>query len=275
MSQLDGNAISQIQNMAVASLSLEAIEKSLCPAIVLPNEFKVSSLENLQEGRFRFRGEMKTTSISDFVKYSIKNAIDEGVSCFIDADEMSAKTIFNIGTIGEPGHADNTALVKLKQTSPFAALLKIDGVKHRQKELAEWLEDWRDYLMAFDADGNVLDIKQAISAVRRITIESTRSAEHEDHDFSAKRSVLENVEARSKDVMPTAFQFTCTPYDELKERSIKLRYSVLTGGDVPVLVLRIVQLENLEEQIAQEFRNLLCDEFDESDIETFIGKFSA
>ncbi len=275
MSQLDGNAISQIQNMAVASLSLEAIEKSLCPAIVLPNEFKVSSLENLQEGRFRFRGEMKTTSISDFVKYSIKNAIDEGVSCFIDADEMSAKTIFNIGTIGEPGHADNTALVKLKQTSPFAALLKIDGVKHRQKELAEWLEDWRDYLMAFDADGNILDIKQAISAVRRITIESTRSAEHEDHDFSAKRSVLENVEARSKDVMPTAFQFTCTPYDELKERSIKLRYSVLTGGDVPVLVLRIVQLENLEEQIAQEFRNLLCDEFDESDIETFIGKFSA
>ncbi|UPK82557.1 YfdQ family protein [Proteus vulgaris] len=275
MSQLDGTAISQIQNMAVASLSLEAIEKSLCPAIVLPNDFKVSSLENLQEGRFRFRGEMKTTSISDFVKYSIKNAVEEGVSCFIDADEMSAETIFNIGTIGEPGHADNTALVKLKQTAPFSALLKIDGVKHRQKELAEWLEDWRDYLMAFDADGNVLDIKQAISAVRRITIESTRSAEHEDHDFSAKRSVLENVEARSKDVMPTAFQFTCTPYDELTERNIKLRYSVLTGGDVPTLVLRIVQLENLEEKIAQEFRNLLCDEFDESDIETFIGKFSA
>ncbi|WIF73658.1 DUF2303 family protein [Proteus vulgaris] len=275
MSQLDGTAISQIQNMAVASLSLDAIEKSLCPAIVLPNDFKVSSLENLQEGRFRFRGEMKTTSISDFVKYSIKNAVEEGVSCFIDANEMSAETIFNIGTIGEPGHADNTALVKLKQTAPFSALLKIDGVKYRQKELAEWLEDWRDYLMAFDAEGNVLDIKQAISAVRRITIESTRSAEHEDHDFSAKRSVLENVEARSKDVMPTAFQFTCTPYDELKERSIKLRYSVLTGGDVPTLVLRIVQLENLEEQIAQEFRNLLCDEFDESDIETFIGKFSA
>ncbi|MCE9840286.1 YfdQ family protein [Proteus terrae] len=275
MSQLDGTAISQIQNMAVASLSLDAIEKSLCPAIVLPSDFKVSSLENLQEGRFRFRGEMKTTSISDFVKYSIKNAVEEGVSCFIDADEMSAETIFNIGTIGEPGHADNTALVKLKQTAPFSALLKIDGVKYRQKELAEWLEDWRDYLMAFDADGNVLDIKQAISAVRRITIESTRSAEHEDHDFSAKRSVLENVEAKSKDVMPAAFQFTCTPYDELTERNIKLRYSVLTGGDVPTLVLRIVQLENLEEQIAQEFRNLLCDEFDESDIETFIGKFSA
>lgn len=35
----------------------------------------------------------------------------------------------------------------------------MDGVKYRQKQLAEWLEDWHDYLMAFDADGNVLDIK--------------------------------------------------------------------------------------------------------------------
>ncbi|MGO0116056.1 DUF2303 family protein, partial [Proteus mirabilis] len=56
---------------------------------------------------------------------------------------------------------------------------------------------------------------------------------------------------------------------------IKLRYSVLTGDDIPVLVLRIIQLEKLEEQIAQEFRDMLCNEFNESKIETFIGKFSA
>lgn len=35
MSNLDGAAISQIQNMAVAALSLDAVEKSLCPAVVL------------------------------------------------------------------------------------------------------------------------------------------------------------------------------------------------------------------------------------------------
>ena len=75
--------------------------------------------------------------------------------------------------------------------------------------------------------------------------------------------------------MPAVFQFTCTPYDELSERAIKLRYSVLTGGDVPVLVLRIVQLEKLEEQIAQEFRDLLADKFEETEIQTYIGKFKA
>ncbi|MGJ5648557.1 YfdQ family protein [Morganella morganii] len=275
MSNLDGTAISQIQNMTVASLSLDAVNKSLCPAVVLPGDFNVKSLEQLQEGRYRFRGAMDTTSITDFVKYSLQHGVEEGVSCFIDADVMSAKTIFNIGTIGEPGHADNTAVVSLKKTSPFASLLNINGDRLSQKALAEWLEDWRDNLMAFDAEGNVIDIKQAINAVRKITIEASRSADHEDRDFGASRSVMENVEAKSRDIMPAVFQFTCTPYDELSERAIKLRYSVLTGGDVPVLVLRIVQLEKLEEQIAQEFRDLLADKFEETEIQTYIGKFKA
>lgn len=275
MSNLDGAAISQIQNMAVSALSLTAVNQSLCPAVVLPSDFNVKSLEHLQEGRYRFRGAMDTTSISDFVKYSMQHGIGEGVSCFIDADEMAAKTIFNIGTIGDPGHADNTAMVSLKKTAPFASLLNVNGRKSGQKELAEWLEDWRDNLMAFDAEGNVIDIKQAINAVRKITIEASRSADHEDSDFGAKRSVMESVEAKSRDVMPAAFQFTCTPYDELSERAIKLRYSVLTGGEVPVLVLRIVQLEKLEEQIAQEFRDLLADKFEKTEIQTYIGKFKA
>lgn len=101
MSNLDGAAISQIKNMVVAALSLGTVEKSLCPAVVLPGDFNVKSLEHLQEGRYRFRGAMDTTSITDFVKYSLQHGVEGGVSCFIDADVMSAKTIFNIGTIGE------------------------------------------------------------------------------------------------------------------------------------------------------------------------------
>jgi uncharacterized protein YfdQ (DUF2303 family) len=188
---------------------------------------------------------------------------------------MTARTIFNLGTIEHPGHADNSALIVLKKTSPFSAVLSVNGRKQGQKELAEWLEDWRDYLLAFDADGNVLDIKQAIGAVRRITIESSRSSDHEDSDFSARRSVMENVEAKSKDIMPAAFEFKCTPYDELQERAIKLRYSILTSQDTPTLVLRIVQLENLQELMAQEFRDILSAKFEETQIETFIGNFSA
>ncbi|ARZ01350.1 YfdQ family protein [Yersinia ruckeri] len=275
MSQaLNSSAIQEIRNMAMTTLVEEKLSSADCLTIALPDNVAIHSLEKFQNGRFRFRGNLKTNSIDEYVKYSSGYA-GNGVRCFIDADDMSAKTVFNLGTLEEPGHADNTANLSLKKTAPFRELLAIDGQKKRQKELAEWLEDWREYLMAFDADGNILDIRQAVGAVRRITIESTSSADHEDNDFSGKRSIMETVEAKSKDIMPAGFEFKCVPYEGLGERRFKLRYSILTGGDVPVLVLRIVQLEGEQEKIAQEFRDLLISKFTGIEIETFIGNFSA
>lgn len=272
--QLDSSAITEIRDMVLASLAVNKLAYTACDTIALPTSVSVKSLEQFQLERYRFRGSMETSSIDEYVKYSAGYA-GNGVRCFIDADEMRAQTIFNIGTLSNPGHADNTASLSLKKTAPYRELLNIDGRKQTQKELAEWLEDYREFLLAFDADGVVLDIKKAVGAVRRITIEQTSSADHEDQDFSAKRSVMESVEAKSKDVMPAAFEFKCIPYEGLSERRFKLRYSILTGGNVPVLVLRIVQLEAEEEKIAVEFLELLTAKFKGVEVETFIGKFKA
>ncbi|MFW5386181.1 YfdQ family protein [Yersinia sp. 2542 StPb PI] len=272
--QLDSSAITEVRDMVLTSIIEKQLNRMACDTIALPAGVSVKSLEQFQVERYRFRGAMETSNIDEFVKYSSGYAGD-GVRCFIDADEMRAQTIFNIGTLLNPGHADNTASLSLKKTAPFRELLNIDGRKQTQKELAEWLEDYREFLLAFDADGVVLDIKKAVGAVRRITIEQTSSADHEDQDFSAKRSVMESVEAKSKDVMPAAFEFKCVPYEGLGERRFKLRYSILTGGNVPVLVLRIVQLEAEEEKIAVEFLELLTDKFKDVEVETFIGKFKA
>ncbi|CNL31368.1 YfdQ family protein [Yersinia enterocolitica] len=272
--QLDSSAITEVRDMVLTSIIEKQLNRMACDTIALPAGVAVKSLEQFQLERYRFRGAMETSNIDEFVKYSSGYAGD-GVRCFIDADEMRAQTIFNIGTLLNPGHADNTASLSLKKTAPFRELLNIDGRKQSQKELAEWLEDYREFLLAFDADGVVLDIKKAVGAVRRITIEQTSSADHEDQDFSAKRSVMESVEAKSKDVMPAAFEFKCIPYEGLGERRFKLRYSILTGGNVPVLVLRIVQLEAEEEKIAVEFLELLTNKFKGVEVETFIGKFKA
>jgi hypothetical protein len=58
---------------------------------------------------------------------------------------MTARSVFNIGTLDNPGHADNVASITLKKTAPFRALLQIDGRRLKQKQIAEWLEDWSDY----------------------------------------------------------------------------------------------------------------------------------
>ncbi len=180
----------------------------------------------------------------------------------------------NLGTIDEPGHADNTATLKLKKTAPFSALLSVNSERNSQKSLAEWIEDWADYLVGFDANGDAIQATKSAAAVRKITIEANQTADFEDNDFSGKRSLMESVEAKTKDIMPVAFEFKCVPFEGLKERSFKLRLSIITG-DRPVLVLRIIQLEAVQEEMANEFRDLLVEKFKDSKVETFIGTFTA
>ncbi|MFZ1872680.1 MAG: DUF2303 family protein [Chania sp.] len=275
MSQLDGSAIAQIQALTLGSSYLKDVGDTNCPVTVLPESVSVQSIERFYSNRFRFRGAMETTSIDDFVRYSVGYAdAEDPARCFIDADNMSARAVFNIGTLAAPGHADNFAEINLKKTAPFRALLAIDGKRLNQKQIAEWLEDWADFLTAFDTDGKTMPIAQAASAVRRVSIKQMQEADHEDGDFSGKKSLMQSVEATSKEIMPVAFEFKCVPYEGLGERPFSLRNSLLKS-DEPCFVLRIVQLEAKEEEIAIEFRDLLIGKFDGESVETFIGSFKA
>ncbi|HCD9001206.1 DUF2303 family protein [Klebsiella michiganensis] len=275
MSQLDSGTFQQVKDLVLSGYHLNDIHGLACPTALLPQNTSVESLERYSLERFRFRGAMDTTSIDDFVRYSVAYALEEEKArCFIDADNMLARSIFNIGTLDNPGHADNVASIKLKKTAPFRALLAINGDHLNQKQIAEWLEDWSDYLLAFDAGGNTMTIAQAAQAVRRVTIQQATQADHEDSDFSGKKSLMQSIEASSKEVMPVAFEFKCVPYEGLGERRFSLRNSLLKSSD-PVFVLRIVQLEAQEEAIANEFRDLLVGKFDGKPVETFIGNFKA
>ena len=275
MSQLDSGTFQQVKDLVLSGYHLNDIHGLACPTAILPQNTSVESLERYSLERFRFRGAMDTTSIDDFVRYSVGYAQeDDKARCFIDADNMLARSIFNIGTLDNPGHADNIASIKLKKTAPFRALLAINGDHLNQKQIAEWLEVWSDYLLAFDAGGNTMTIAQAAQAVRRVTIQQATQADHEDSDFSGKKSLMQSIEASSKEVMPVAFEFKCVPYEGLGERRFSLRNSLLKSSD-PVFVLRIVQLEAQEEAIANEFRDLLIGKFDGKPVETFIGNFKA
>lgn len=270
---VDASAISKVQELVLSQFLEEKLSSVDCPVAVVPENVNVESLERFSLERYRFRGKLQTFSIEDFARYATGYAA-AGSRCFINADEMRAVAVFNLGTLDNPGHADNTAVLSLKKTAPFAALLGINGDRNNQKDLAEWLEDWADYLIGFDAGGAVIDAKKASAAVRKITIESNQSADFEDNDFSGKRSLMESVEARTKDIMPVAFEFKCVPFEGLAERPFKLRLSIITG-DRPVLVLRIVQLETQQEAMAAEFRDLLVEKLKGSDVDTFIGTFNA
>ncbi len=127
MSQnLDATAINQIHALISAQGVNEIISKIGADAVALP-ALRIHDLEKFNLNRFRFRGALSTASIDDFTRYS-KDLADEGTRCFIDADNMRAVSALNLGTIDEPGHADNTATLKLKKTAPVRCCLLMASV---------------------------------------------------------------------------------------------------------------------------------------------------
>lgn len=248
--------------------------------VALPSNFTIADLEKYQQGRRRFRGKLVTASLADFVTFT-KARRDEGLDCpgFIDADSLSAQTVFNLGDAKLPGHGDYTAVLKLKATAAFAAAIKADGARFNQRDLLDFIVDWKDVLKPYDAGPQPGDIayaplSRALDAIRSVTIASKAESESNVSDFKASTSTFDEIEAKSKVGLPSGFVFESEPYLGLPKVSFLMRLAVLAGdGKAPALQLRIVQREALEEAIAKDFKEVLLREL--GDVSTLtIGTFS-
>lgn len=247
----------------------------------MPAGVTVNDLEQYLEQRRRYRGSMATNLIAEFVEYVTATTDDYGwlpaagvFPCFVSPSTMSAKTYFNLGDVENPGHGDHHANLHLEKTEAFRQLLETNGRKFDQKNLAEWLEDWKDHLEAFAEDGTTeVPMAAAVSAVRRITIGSKAEATSETQALSTHQSAMTEVEARNKDQFPCFLKFTCEPYQGLEERTFTLRLSLITS-EKPVIVPRIVRLETAEEEMAQELEEKLRKGFEDTPVKTFVGSFN-
>lgn len=226
----------------------------------LPESFRLVDLEKYQPCRYRLRGSMSTESISNFAQYAaLHNA--QGANCFINAEQMSAQLIFNMGTKESAGHCDHTANVKLEKTAAYISLLNITDKKLSQKEVAEFIEDWRDFITCFgeeDEDGNRPSIKlpRALHTIRSITIEAKAINSSEDRTFGATKSSMESIDVSKENLPPSILVFSCQPYVDLAVRDFTLRLGVITTGQ-PALTLRIARKEQHNEEMAEEFKQAI------------------
>jgi Uncharacterized conserved protein len=264
---MDSSAIQLIQDTAIQAAASNRLNTHT-PAIIIGSDIK--STEHLGEGRSRFRGKLTTDSLDDFVTYTKDHPGGHG---FVDAENIAAKVFFNLGETEAPGHGDWTAMLKLKPTAEYAAMLKVLGNRLSQRDMIDFAEDWSGNITAIAADGAQINVSKALAAVRKLTIKATAEATHTEKDFGARKSSLEEIEASADDGLPYGFGFTATPYAGLAIRSFTLRLSILTGGDKPQLVLRAIALESAQEAIAQEFKRKLQDGIG-SDARLYLGSFT-
>jgi len=227
------------------------------PAILIPSGYSLKSTEHLQARPARFRGTFNTHAIDAFAQYVEQHASENQSAGFIDADDMAARVIFDLGTDEYPGHAEHTATLKLKPTAPLTAASNIVTGTLSQRGLSEWLEDWAPHLTPRAQDGKSITLPAAIDAIRRMRIETKGARENEIGDLNTKRSALEEIEAKSQGTLPFALVFHLIPYEGIAPIDVILRLSTLTGEDTPKFRLRWMQQERQIEQIASQFCELL------------------
>jgi uncharacterized protein YfdQ (DUF2303 family) len=251
------------------------------PALLLPDGYSVKDIEHLQPSRYRFRGQLSTGFINDFINYTKARLFDDLRVCaarpyqiMVDGKKMTAKAFFNLGNDDNPGHGDDTAILTLETNPPLASLRDICGKRLSQLDLAAWLEDWANYLKAEKSDGESMDIKHAINAVRKITIEQARTATNEAGNLSATRSVLESIDANKNNDKPTYFTLTCRPHQGFEPRDFKIELSTITSEDKPMLKLRIVREEDINLEISEEFKEKIGSSFNSDQVSVYSGTFT-
>ena len=273
----DKDAIKELAQAEAITAAGSAVAAALddgTATVALPSEFTVHDLEKTLPLRRRARGIMTTSSVAPFAEY-VDQHKEPGAAVFVDQDAMTAVAVLNLGTPDQPGHADNIAKMVAKRLAAFTALLQhASGSGLAQAKAAEFLEDWPGYLKIYKDSGEITAAK-AIAAVRKLTIEAMRKLEATEQQLSATRSAFESVSATSTEPLPTTIYFNCVPYHGLKDRQFVLRLGVLTSAKDPAIVLRIVNKEQHEEEMAAELATLVDSSLSESGVPVMVGKYQA
>ncbi|MDA3979018.1 DUF2303 family protein [Gallibacterium sp. AGMB14963] len=260
--------LEQIKDLVLSSVH---IGNSDYPVAILPKDVNIVSLEKHNQFRNQFRAKFSTANFDSLVAYA-KLHNQDNAKCFIDEQNLSAEIIFDVGTLEQPLHATHRALLNMQKTAAYSALLDFQGRRHDQRAFSEWLEDWGDFITPYTDDEEKMSITNAVQAVRKITLDYARNEEHEVSDFATSKSAMERVEAKSKLQMPKYFVFNTETYKGLSCQAFTLRLSILTGGDYPILVARLIKMEQIQEAIAKEFSDKLTNALNGTGITVNIGE---
>jgi len=271
---MDRSAIEAVSELALRADS-HRFPATAIPTVILQTAQgeRIVSLEDFGLGRSRFRGNYATTSLSSFIGHVL--ATSPKSDGFIDPANMQAVVFFNLGTPNAPGHGDHRATLSLKKTAAYAALLDAAKRKHNQRSLAEWVEDWREFLTPVrDGKPSADTIAKVVAAIRDITVKTAREVTKVERDLGTTTSAMASIDAQSQHVLPEGFLFEAEPYAGLPKRVFNLRLGAVAVDDANLaLTLRIQQAESVDEQIAEDFEKVLREGLSEA-VSLSIGSFT-
>ena len=269
--------------MSLENNEVSAVVEHCCPVndvapgdlVAVHQNFKIIDTEQYQVGRNRIRGTFKTPIFADFAQYIGEAPTTGTVPVFVSRDDVKAVAVLNYVEKGfNQGHCDHIATLQLDPTVAWKKINELKGQKLNQKAFATTLEDWASVFRATSETGELININEAIHAVRNMKVDASVKSETSVSNLNESRSTLERVEAETTaGKLPAYFEIDDTAYIGLDVKFIKLRLIVNAGEGNPIFQLQIVKEEILLNEIIQEFKAKVKDLLPEHQV--LIGTFQA
>lgn len=252
---MDQSAIKTIRDMAVVETENNALKDIVDkPMIIVPNDYKLIDLEQYEPTPSQFRGTFKTTLIDEFAGYINTNGTDK-TCIFINPDTEIAAAIIDMGTANNPEWGKHRAELKLKKLPEFKKLTELNNTVLSQLDFIDFAEDFAGSIQFVNDEMVPIDFRQAIAAIRKLTINSTQNSESTVGNFNASHSSLDAIEIKANGSKPPhGFTFTCAPYDAFPDLAINCQIRYLTEGKNVNLKFRVSLLDQIINHIGIDFK---------------------
>lgn len=239
---------------------IRAGESPIEGAVIIPEGYKLESLERFYQAPNRQRGTYKAQAIEQFAGYVGLNGIDGATVVFIDEAPLTAAAVLDRGTPDQPLWGEHRAVLNLKKSPEWVAMEEAAKNTFKQGDFIDFITEWADFLSfsstGIDEDWTVMTKTQAVVALRKLKTSAERSAEHVEQDQQRSRTVFERAAIDS--APPPLMRWAGRPADELVERQVQIRLLYLPQ-DPPLIKLRIMGKDRLQQSIGAEFKDLVSE----------------
>jgi uncharacterized protein YfdQ (DUF2303 family) len=240
-------SILEIRDALAAPLSKQTAAREAAPFIVLPENYRATSLEKTLVVPYRMRGNVIVSRIEDFVRLvSEANLPLEGGAVVAYEIFASAEADTFTAILNWWGWRDYRINLSIRKSVHFQLLSAALGEVRGQKTFVRFLEDF-SYLITHPEAAAMIDVAKKFKAVQNVKFVSIQeNANGNCHFEYIKTNEAGNTDAKgSIQKVPEEFEVTVPIYEgEAPSRlTVRLTYDITEGKLVFGLAFHLLHVE--------------------------------
>lgn len=282
MNAIDKPMLEKLIRDSVATQAQDLIDNHTTAHVALvPEGFEIVSLDKYRDHPSRKRGLFATSSLIDFrnyiqreVEHMLADSDEIAPAVFINEKNYRAEALLDYGLNNLPGHCEHSAKFLLELNEEFKLVRDANKQWKNQLDFVNFLDDLSPYIDSMiDSDGNLIELKKAFQALRKVKFSATAETEIETTDYAKRQTGLAAVSVKSgyEQNLPARVVFELRPSPDLDLMHIEARLRIRQANNEVMICMEIIMLEKFQQSMMQAFRDKVVAQLEGVDV--YVGEY--